>query len=208
MSSHSTFEASSFETTFSCLPASGSGLANSFRKIKLSSRRFTCARSLSVHVVILAQLQRVKLSDRQATLAAKRRSELRHHLLRDASTSDILVVSGFPYCRSGLHFWVHPMGMYLASAAGFGSTSTRPSCKLHGFASIPNSVSQFQRSFLFRLRMLRHDTTAALLLTMCSPILVLKPSQQPSSQFTASFCCGPVVLCGLNRICSPNTAIF
>ena len=69
-----------------------------------------------------------------------------------------------------------------------------------------NSISQFQRSSSFRLRMLRHDTTA-LLLTMCSPVLVLKTSQQPSSQLTASFYCGPEVLCGLKRICSPNAAI-
>ena len=54
----------------------------------------------------------------------------------------------------------------------------------------------FQRSSLFRFRMLRHDTTAALLLTMCSPVLMLKPSEQQSSQFTASFCCDPEVLCG------------
>ena len=52
--------------------------------------------------------------------------------------------------------------------------------------------------------MLQHDTSAALLLSMFSPVLVLKPSQQPSSQFTASSCCGPAVLCVLKRICSPN----
>ena len=110
-------------------------------------------------------LLRVRLSDHQATLAAQRRSELRHHLLRDVNASDILFVSSLlsvPASTSGF-----TIGMYLAGAAGLGSTSTRPSCNLHGFPSSPNSISRFQRSPLFRLRMLRHDTTAALLLTMC-----------------------------------------
>ena len=62
------------------------------------------------------------------------------------------------------------IGMYLASAAGSGSTSTRPSCKRQGFPSIPNNISWFQRSSLFRLRMLRHGTTAASSLTLCSPV--------------------------------------
>ena len=91
------------------------------------------------------------------------------------------------------------IGIYLAGTAGSGSTSTRPSCKLQGVSCIPNSLSRFQRSSLFRLRMLRQVTTAALLLTMCSPVLVLEPSQQPSIQSTASFCSGPAVLCGLKQ---------
>ena len=33
------------------------------------------------------------------------------------------------------------IGRHLAGAAGSGSTSTRPSCKLQGFPSIPNSIS-------------------------------------------------------------------
>ena len=34
---------------------------------------------------------------------------------------------------------------------------------------------------------------------MCSPVRVLKPSHQPSNQFTASCCSGPAVLCGLKK---------
>ena len=79
------------------------------------------------------------------------------------------------------------IGRHLAGAAGSGLTSTHPSCKLQGFPNIPHSSSRFQRSSLVRLRMLRHVTTAALSLTMCSPVPVLKPSQQPFIQFTASF---------------------
>ena len=74
-------------------------------------------------------LLRVWLSDHQATLAAQRRSELRHHLLRDVDASAVLFVP--PLLGS-------PPG-----AAGMGSTSTRPSCKLQGFPSIPNSISRF-----------------------------------------------------------------
>ena len=58
-------------------------------------------------------------------------------------------------------------------------------------------MSRFQLSSLFRLRMLHFLVTAALSLTMCSPVRVWNPSQQPSNQFTTSFCCGPEVLCGL-----------
>ena len=70
-----------------------------------------------------------------------------------------------------------------------------------------SNMSRFQRSSLFRLRVLRHFVSAALLLTMCSPVRVLNPSQHPSNQFTASFCCGPEVFCFLKKICSPNAAI-
>ena len=56
-------------------------------------------------------LLRVRLSDHQANLAAQRRSELRHHLLRDVDASDILFVPGLRYRRSGLHFWVHHLNV-------------------------------------------------------------------------------------------------
>ena len=52
-------------------------------------------------------LLRVRLSDHHATIAAQRRSELRHHLLRDVDASAVLFASGFRHCRSSLHFWVH-----------------------------------------------------------------------------------------------------
>ena len=100
------------------------------------------------------------------------------------------------------------IGRYLADAARSGATLHASVLKKEGFPSIPNGISRFQRSSsLFRLRLLRHVTTAALLLTMCSPVLVLKQSQQPSIQFTTSFYCGPVLLFGLNKICSPTAAI-
>ena len=149
-------------------------------------------------------LHRVWLSDHQAPLAARCRSELRHHL-RDVDASAVLHVLGFRRCGPAFTSGF-TMGMCLFGAAGLGSTATRPSCKVQGFPSVPNSTTRFQRFPLFLLRMLRHDITAALLLTMCSPVLVLKRSQQPSSRFTASFCCGPEVLCGLDGICSPNAA--
>ena len=56
----------------------------------------------------------------------------------------------------------------------------------------PNSKSRFQRSSLFRLQ-IRRQITTVVLLTMCSPSRVLKPSQQPSNHFTANFCSGPAV---------------
>ena len=37
---------------------------------------------------------------------------------------------------------------------------------------------------------------------MCSSVRVLRPSQQPSNQLTASCCCGPEVSCGLKSTCS------
>ena len=61
----------------------------------------------------------------------------------------------------------------------------------------PTNISRFLRTSLFRLRMLRHDTAAALLHTMCSPVLVSKPNQQPSNQF----------MCCLKNFCPPNAAI-
>ena len=195
----------------SVLPSLGtatviSGLVDSFRLFRLSSSRSACTGSFSIRAEILARHSVLRLSDHQATSAAQRRSKFRHHLLRDVNTSAVLFVPGSRRCRFGGTSGF-TIGRYLAGAAGSGSTSTRPSCKLQQFPSIPNSSSRFQRSSLFRLRLLRHATTAALLLTMCSPVLVLKPSQQPSIQFTASFCCGPVVLCGLDNICSPNAAV-
>ena len=160
--------------------------ANSFRLIKLSSRCFACARSLSIHVVLLA---------RQAALAAQRRSELRHHLLRDVSASDTLFVSSSRYFQSSLHLCVYHRN------GGVGVDFHASVLQAPRISKGPNNISRFQRSSLFRLRMLRHNNSSAWLLTKCSPVLV------PSSQFTASFCCGPVVLCGLNTICSPNAAI-
>ena len=148
---------------------------------------------LRVHRVVLhpcsnpaSTFFRVKLSDHQATSAAQRRSKFRHVL-----PSDVCVCRSLRSWFSSLSVRPEPpwftIGKYLAGATGLGSTSTRPSCRLQGFPRIPNSSSQFQRSSLFRLRMPRHVTTATASLTMCSPVLVLKPSQQPYIQFTASF---------------------
>ena len=55
-------------------------------KIILHTR---CGRSLSILVVTLPRHYPVWLSDHQATLAAQRRSELRHHLLRDVQEGRI-----------------------------------------------------------------------------------------------------------------------
>ena len=193
----------------SVLPSLGtatvvSGLADSFRLYQIVFE------PLLVHKIILhpcgnpgSAFLRVKC---EVVRSPSNTCSPTSHLLRDVNASAVLFVSGSRRCRSGLHFWF-TIGMHLAGAAGSGSTSTRPSCKLHEFPSIPNIISRFQRTSLFRLRMLRHFTTAALLLTMCSPVRVLKPTQQPSIQFTASFCGGGAVLCGLNKICLPNAAI-
>ena len=50
----------------------------------------------------------------------------------------------------------------------------------------------------------RHSCFVAL---VCSLVRLLNLSQQPPNHFTASFCCGPEVLCGLRRTCSPNAWI-
>ena len=85
------------------------------------------------------------------TLHPNGRSELGHHPLRDVDASTALFLLDFvvvgPASTSGF-----TIGMFLA--AGLSSTSTRPSCKLQGFQSIPSSMSRFQRSSLFLLRML------------------------------------------------------
>ena len=108
----------------------------------------------------------------------------------------MLFVSGLRHSRFSHHLGF-TMGMCPRHAAGLQSTSTRPSCRLQGLPSTPSRIARFQRSSLLRLRRLRHITTAAVLFTMCSPVRVLKPSQQPSNRFTTRFCSGPAVLCGL-----------
>ena len=126
------------------------------------------------------------------TLVAQRRSELRHHLLRDVDASDILFVSDFRHCRSGLHFWVRHRNVS-GGRCGIGinfHTSFLQAPKISEYSQHV-TVPAF---FFFRLRM-RHDTTAALLLTMYSPVFVLKQIEQPSRQFTTSYCCGPAVVC-------------
>ena len=50
---------------------------------------------------------RVRLSDHQATPAAKRRYKFRHHLLRDVTVSAVLFVPGSRRCWFGLNFRVH-----------------------------------------------------------------------------------------------------
>ena len=151
-------------------------------------------------------LLRVRLSYHQATLAVQGRSELRHHLLRDGDASDILFVSGFRCCRSGLHFWVHHRNVP-GRAAALGSTSTRPVLQAPRISKYSQQHITIPALFVVSPSNAAARHSAAFLLTMCSPVLVLNLSQQPSSQFPASFCCGPVVLCGLSRICSPNAAI-
>ena len=96
------------------------------------------------------------------------------------------------------------IGKFPPCATELGSSSTRPSCRFHGFANTPNSVSRFPRSSLFRLRILRRDTTAALMLTMCSVVLVgvetIRNNCSTNSQRVSA------VLCSLKRICSPSAA--
>ena len=125
---------------------------------------------------------------------------------RDVNASAVLFVPGSRCCRFGWNLGVHHRKIS-RRCSRVGIDLLASVLQTPRFSSIPNSISRFQRSSLFRFRMLRHVTTAALLLTMCSPVLVLKQSQQPSIQFTASFWCGPVLLCGLNKICSLNAAI-
>ena len=160
--------------------ASGSGLTNSFRLIKLSSKRFACAGSFFINVVILVPHSSVcgcpiTKQPLQPNVAPNSDTIFFVMKMRLTFFSSRVCVTDGPASFSGF-----TIGMYLAGAVGLESTSTRPSCKPHKFLSIHHSISRFQRF----LRMLRHDTTAALLLTMCSSVLVLKPSQQPSFQFT------------------------
>ena len=86
---------------------------------------------------------------------SQRRSKFRHHLLRDANASDSLFVPGSRRCRLGQNLRVHHR-------------------KMSGRCSRANSISRFQRSSWFRFRILRHATTDALLLTMCSPVPVVE----------------------------------
>ena len=139
------------------------------------------------------------------TLVAQRRSELRHHLLRDVDASDILFVSDFRHCRSGLHFWVRHRNVS-GGRCGIG-------INFHASFLQAPKISEYSQHvtvpafFFFRLRM-RHDTTAALLLTMYSPSFRIETDRAAvSRQFTTSYCCGPVVVCDLNKICSPNATI-
>ena len=132
--------------------ASGSGLATTVRLIKLSSRRSrVCKIVLQICSDPGPALLRVRLSDHQATLAAQRRSELRHHLLRDVDASAILFVSGFsslsvrpPLLGSpseciwpALRSWDRLSRVRLASSKGFRvfPTSYRGSSALLCFAS-------------------------------------------------------------------------
>ena len=102
-----------------------------------------------------------------------------------------LFVSCFSHCLFGLHFWVHHQGAFDERCRNgknfFG-------CASKSFRASPQIMSRHQPS-CFRLRMVQHDTTAALLLTVCSPVPVLNPNQQPSDQVTTSVFCGPAVLC-------------
>ena len=140
----------------------------------------------------------VRLSDFEASLATQCCSEFRHYLLRDVDASFVLLVSGFRRCWSSLHLWVHHWKC--SGWCRLGSTSTRPSCMLQGFR-------ECQASCRGSSVPLPRVVNAALTLAMCSHARVLDPSQQPSNYFTASFCGGPEVLCGLKSICSPNAAI-
>ena len=121
---------------------------------------------------------RVKLSDHQATPAAQRRSKLRHHLLRDVNASAVLFVPGSRRCRLGRNLQAHHRKI-----------SGRLQHCWDQILQTPR-ISEYSQ---------KHFTVPAFCIVAhrcVSPVLVLKPSQQPSIQFTASFCCGPVVLCG------------
>ena len=85
--------------------ASRSGLADSFRSVKMSSRRFACAGWFPFRVVILARHS--WLSDHQATLAANvaRNSDTTFFAKKTRPPSSPFL--GFRYYRSGFHFWVH-----------------------------------------------------------------------------------------------------
>ena len=141
-------------------------------------------------------LLRVRFSDHQAHLAAQCCSDLRH-LLRGVDASAVNLVPGFR--RSSLHFWVHHWDVS-AWCCGVGIDIHA----LQRSPSISNSISRFQRSSLFRLDMLRHDT-AALLLTMCSPALVLKHSQPTVQPVHSEFLLWPRRLVWFERGCVHRT---
>ena len=102
------------------------------------------------------------LSDHLTTFATQCCSEFRHHLLCDVDASAVFLVPGFRSCRFSLDFRIHHRNVFWL-VAGSVSTSTRPSLQAPRISLVfPNNLSRFQRSSLFRLRMLRQVTTAAL----------------------------------------------
>ena len=187
---------------------SGSGLADATLWVKLFLRRFASAGSrFFIRAVILAlAFLRVRLPHQQTNLCSPT-------LLRTQTPSS----SGCRCVCRALRFW-SPQSIQ-PQLQGSASECIRlvlqdgdqlPHLRLAdstGSRAPPNSRSRFQRSSWYLLRIPWHATTSVVLLTMSSQVRVLKPNQQPSNQFTASFCSDPAVLCGLEGICSPNAAI-
>ena len=133
----------------------------------------------------------------KAPLATQCCSKFRHHLLRDVDVvfrSSRFWISSLwvqpPPMGSPLEvFWLGPQGWVQLPHVGIACSRGIRGCQAC------RGYQRFQLCFAFgccgtssqmpgRSRCVRH-------------VRVLNPSQQPSNHFTASFCCGPEVLCGL-----------